>query len=228
MMPRLRLKRPTGWFAAGREVADALTLLSDAAFKLYLWLCLHADRSRGVLDATYEQLATALGKSADEVGIVFRELILQGVCQRREDRSIEITEDFWPYHRETPRLPPESISTYVETVKRIFLAHACVQSSFSIADRKLAMRLQVEGVPIEHVTRAIHMGCLLKYASLINHLGAGTPITSLNYFTSLLEQVRQPGVSEEYWRHVTAKLERVERDWLQSQTLPAGPNMETN
>ena len=32
--PRLRLKRPTGWFAAGQEVATALPLLSDAAFKL--------------------------------------------------------------------------------------------------------------------------------------------------------------------------------------------------
>src|SRR5450759_4864491 len=30
---RLRLKRPTGWFAAGQEMAAALALLSDAAFK---------------------------------------------------------------------------------------------------------------------------------------------------------------------------------------------------
>jgi hypothetical protein len=100
--------------------------------------CLHADRSRGVLDATYEELATALSKSADEVGVTFRELILQRVFRRREDRSIEITDDFWPYHRESPHLPPEGISAYLETVKRLFLAHACVQSSFSIADRKLS------------------------------------------------------------------------------------------
>jgi len=33
---RLRLKRPTGWFAAGQEVATALPMLSDAAFKLYV------------------------------------------------------------------------------------------------------------------------------------------------------------------------------------------------
>jgi len=228
MKPRLRLKRTTGWFAAGREVADALALLSDTAFKLYVWLCLHADRSRGVLDATYEEMAAALSKSAEEVGATFRELILQGVCRRREDRSIEITDGFWPYHRETPYLPPESISGYVETVKRLFLARACVQSSYSIADRKLAMRLQVEEVPIEHVERAIHLGCLLKYASLINHLGDGSPVTSLHYFTSLLEQVRRPGIPADYWKHVTAKLERVEREWLQSQAVPAASRMETN
>jgi hypothetical protein len=33
---RLRLKSPTGWFAAGQEMAAALALLSDAAFKLYV------------------------------------------------------------------------------------------------------------------------------------------------------------------------------------------------
>ena len=30
--PRLILKQPAGWFAAGREVAQAMTLLSDGAF----------------------------------------------------------------------------------------------------------------------------------------------------------------------------------------------------
>jgi hypothetical protein len=40
---RFRLKHPDGWFAAGREVASALPLLSDAAFKLSVWLCLNAE-----------------------------------------------------------------------------------------------------------------------------------------------------------------------------------------
>jgi hypothetical protein len=38
--PRL----PTGWFAAGREFAQALTILSDGAFKLYVYACLRAGR----------------------------------------------------------------------------------------------------------------------------------------------------------------------------------------
>jgi hypothetical protein len=42
--PRLRLKRPTGWFAAGQEMDAALPLLSDAAFRLYVFLCLHVNR----------------------------------------------------------------------------------------------------------------------------------------------------------------------------------------
>jgi hypothetical protein len=44
---RLILKRPTGRFAAGREAAQALALLSDGAFKLYMHLCLEANRHTG-------------------------------------------------------------------------------------------------------------------------------------------------------------------------------------
>ena len=41
---RLRLKSPTGWFPAGQEMVAALAMLSDAAFKLYVFLCLNVDR----------------------------------------------------------------------------------------------------------------------------------------------------------------------------------------
>jgi hypothetical protein len=35
------------------------------------------------------------------------------------------------------------------------------------------------GIPVERIERAIHLGCLRKYAALFNHQG-GTPITSLH------------------------------------------------
>ena len=38
--PQLVLKQSTGWFAAGWQFGQALGELSDAAFKLYAWLCL--------------------------------------------------------------------------------------------------------------------------------------------------------------------------------------------
>jgi hypothetical protein len=41
---QVTLKQPTGWFAAGREVAQALAVLSDGVFKLYIHHCLQADR----------------------------------------------------------------------------------------------------------------------------------------------------------------------------------------
>ena len=45
--PRLVLKQPIGWFAAGREFAQAMTLVSDGAFKLYVHICLKANRHTG-------------------------------------------------------------------------------------------------------------------------------------------------------------------------------------
>ena len=60
---QLRLKQPTGWFAAGREVAQALSLLSDGAFKLFMWICLNADRGLGAIRIEPDEVARALGKS---------------------------------------------------------------------------------------------------------------------------------------------------------------------
>jgi hypothetical protein len=64
------LKNASGWFAAGVEVQRAATLLSDAAFKLFVWVCLHADRQSGILPAAANDLARVLGKTGDEVHCV--------------------------------------------------------------------------------------------------------------------------------------------------------------
>jgi len=45
--PQLVLKQSAGWFAAGWQFGKALQELSDAAFKLYAWLSLNADRHTG-------------------------------------------------------------------------------------------------------------------------------------------------------------------------------------
>src|SRR5579859_6674645 len=62
-----RLKHPTGWFAAGREVSRALPLLSDGAFKVYIYVCLSADRATGRLQIGHADLVKALGKSRRSV-----------------------------------------------------------------------------------------------------------------------------------------------------------------
>ena len=72
------LKHSTGWFAAGREIQHALVLLSDAAFKLFLWLCLNAQRSRGSLSAPVPELAAALHKTEPEILAALAELFQQG------------------------------------------------------------------------------------------------------------------------------------------------------
>ena len=59
---RLILKRPTGWFAAGWEVAQAMAVLSDGAFKLYVHLCLRADRHTARAEIEPTELARVLRK----------------------------------------------------------------------------------------------------------------------------------------------------------------------
>ena len=102
---RFQLKQSTGWFAAGREVACALQLLSDATFKLFLWLCLHAQRSQGTVSATTTELARALGKSQSHVMLALQELQQQGVCTLQAENIIHIEDRFWPYQRQSDSLP---------------------------------------------------------------------------------------------------------------------------
>ena len=142
---RFQLKQPTGWFAAGREVRCALELLSDATFKLFVWLCLHAERGRGALSATPAELARALGRKESDMHLALEELERQGVCTLRADRVIEIRDRFWPYQREYDSAASDESRRYVEEVKRRFLQRRCVQSSFTAADEKLALALHHRG-----------------------------------------------------------------------------------
>ena len=66
-MSQLTLKRPSGFFAAGREVEQALALLSDGAFKLFVFGCLHAERRTGRLRFRHADLARRLGKSSRSI-----------------------------------------------------------------------------------------------------------------------------------------------------------------
>jgi hypothetical protein len=211
----LCLKQPSGWFAAGREVAEALTLLSDAAFKLFMWICLHADRRRGAFRVDIPSMARELGRTEAETARILEDLFLQEICSATADGWIEVRDRFWPYQRPKAGLPSENAVAYVAQVKRLMLAHDCVRSAFSAADHRLAVQLHERGIPLEQVQRAIHLGCLRKYAGLLNRAG-GDPITTLYYFASLLEEVRRLDISPDYWRYVTLKLERVERQWRQS------------
>jgi hypothetical protein len=99
----LRLKQPTGWFAAGREVAQALSLLSDATFKLFMWICLNADRGRGAMRIEIQHVARGLGKTEAQIEDSLRELLLRDVCQPTAAGAIQVTDRFWPYER--GRLP---------------------------------------------------------------------------------------------------------------------------
>jgi len=218
--PRLILKQPTGWFAAGREFAQAIPLLSDGAFKLYVYVCLRADRRTGCLRATVDELAQATARAPTVIAMNMAELDDQAICCVSRGVgpifTLEIRDRFWPYQRQPESERPLGPETqFVDKVRGLFLAPACVQASFSAADEKLALQMYRRGVSIEQTTRAILLGCARKYVAMLN-AGVRTPITSLQYFADIIEEVGQSAIPESYWDPLRAKLARMEQKWLQT------------
>lgn len=219
---RLILKQPTGWFAAGREVAQALGLLSDGAFQLYMHLCLEADRHTGRVRIESAALTRILRKDAASIEAGLDELQHQGVCERQADR-VEICDRFWPYQKQIALAagPPEV--EFLRQARAAFLAPACVRSTFTVADEKLAHNLGRNGVTLEQLRRAIWLGCARKYVTLLNGQSQ-VPITSLAYFASLIKEVSQPHIPASYWDHIRRRMEEMEKRWLQMANSVAATN----
>ena len=218
--PRLVLKQPTGWFAAGREFAQAMTLVSDGAFKLYVHICLKANRHTGRLSATVDELARAMARAPTVVATNLDELKTIAICRVTRNGGsqlvLEIHDRFWPYQRQQlPGGTPEPEAEFIQKVRGLFLAPACVQASFSAADEKIVTGLHRRGVSLEQITRAILLGCARKYVSMLN-AGSRTPITSLEYFADVVEEVRESAIPESYWEPLRTKVTRMEHQWLRA------------
>jgi hypothetical protein len=218
--PGARLKHPTGWFAAGREVSRALQLLSDGAFKLYLHLCLKADRSTGQYKGAHADLVKALGKSRRSVVVYLEELRRQGVCKTQPARNqhgqgqIEICDAFWPYERPPAQEKPQSLADYTTYIRRLLAGRACVKVSFSPADEKLAAAFFERQVPIETIEHGILMACTRKYMTLLTTPSTGL-IVSLSYFRDAIEEAAASKVSNDYWRYLRQAIDGLEKEWLQ-------------
>lgn len=215
---RLMLKQPTGWFAAGREVAQAMALLSDGAFKLYLHLCLQANRhtARVVLNPT--GWMHLLGKDSAWMEACLGELYRNRVCDRHGS-SVEVCDRFWPYQKLAGVVTAAPEVEFVRQVRTAFLKPACVRSTFTAADEKLALSVYRRQVSLEQVCRAIWLGCARKYVAMLNGQ-TRQPITSLAYFAALIEEVRLPQIPASYWDHVRHRMEEMEKRWLQTASSP--------
>ena len=224
--PSPRLKHPSGWFAAGREVARALVLLSDGAFKLYVHLCLNADRRTGRLSSEYGRLAEASHKSRRSVVTYLEELRRHGVCSiqaavnQHLGGQIEICDPFWPYEKVRLSTKSDTLAGYIEQTRRLLGARRCIGSAFTPADERLAAALFERRIPIEEVEHAVLLGCARKYVALINHQSRDS-IVSFSYFQNVLKEVRELKMSAEYWRHLQTRVDRLEQQWAAMKTAAA-------
>jgi hypothetical protein len=158
------------------------------------------------------------------------ELCMCQVCLRHPDAdnriaidriSVEICDRFWPY--EKPPVEEFGIdqNRYAQQTRQMLSVHACVRVDFSAADERLAAILYRRGVTLVHLQRAIWLGCARKYVALLNG-NEHTPmlVTSLNYFSALVNEVAETSVGEDYWKHMQNKVNQLERMWLDR--TPAG------
>ena len=97
------MKRDSGWFAAGEGFERALERLSDGAFKVFAYVCLHAERSSGRMAFERAELARSVGKSRSALGRCLRELVHKGVCtleaapNQHRSSQLQVQAAYWPY-----------------------------------------------------------------------------------------------------------------------------------
>jgi hypothetical protein len=217
----LTLKNPRGWFAAGAAVGQALMLLSDGAFKVFVYLCLNAPRDTGILHTTQTALARELKKAHGTIRKYLHEIEAAGICRIHFGNSpvaqgtVEITEAYWPYQRGGVQAVTDAADSFVSQVRRLLQERACVRPSFSTADDVLARKWFSEGIPLDRIRQAILLGCARKYSSWRNNQGHG-PIASLRYFENILEEIRERNIPAEYCDYLGFRIQRIEKLWIES------------
>jgi hypothetical protein len=223
-----RLKHASGFFAAGTEVRDAIGLLSDGGFKVFVYVCLHADRRTAQLRFRMAELAKAVGHSTRSLTTYLDELNRTGVgavyraSNQHELGRIEILDRFWPYQKEAGDsiVDPEQ-ALYVARVRDWFLEQACVSSTFGAADEKQAGDWYRAGISINVIGRAFLLGCARKYVALFNRQ-RGSPITSLQYFVGIVEETAAMDLNLNYWRYLAARVKKMDAQWrAQANFAPA-------
>lgn len=214
----IRLKDPSGWFAAGPSFREAVTLLSDGAFKLFVYICLQADRKTGRFIAGQKELAAAIGKSKRIIGRYVGELQAKGVCSVAPARnqhaatSFEIRDAFWPYHRAEHRADPHELRQYIESLQTAFLGLGCTNGNFGAAEAAAARDLYRRQIPLGIVDEAMLLAGCRKYCAWLNGQVSG-PIQSLKYFEPVIAEVQRRPLPPGYSGYLRQKLKKFAEAW---------------
>lgn len=212
-----RLKKATGWFPAGDGFLKAITVLPDGPFKLFVFLCLNADRQTASCQSSYQRLAAGICKSRHTVEAYLAELRAKGLCTVVGSRipyvgsTIRITEEYWPFVTAENGSGPDGGESYVDSVRKLFTALGCTTGRFGTAEERLAGDFERKGIPLEVIEDAMMVGACRKYVSWLNS-GPSAPIASLHYFEMIIEEVQErpfPPGYREYMRQQVEKLARL-------------------
>lgn len=215
---RLILKNPRGWFAAGAEVNKAMEVLSDGAFRLFVYLCLNARRDTGVLENSLTQLAKNTRRGKTSIRKYLHEMADAGICRFHFSHNpmgegrVEINEAFWPYVKTVEEAPVNDAEAFTAEIKKMLQSRACVKVFFSASDEILARRWFDHEVSLELIEQAVQLGCVRKYVSWRNNQTRGV-INSLAYFEPIIEELKNQKLDMEYWNYIRYRLGRMENHW---------------
>jgi hypothetical protein len=204
-----RIKEPKGWIAAGDRFRKASRLLSDGAFKLFVYLALEADSRTGCVQTTYKALAADLKKSKRAIGTYSAELSEKEICKVRPGENqyckttFEICDSYWPYERETHSEACEP-ELYVAAIQKAYLSLGCTKAKFSAGDARKAREFERQGVPLEVVEDSMLMGACRKYSSWLEGRDS-EPIGSLAYFENLIEEIQRQPFPQGYTEYLRVK-----------------------
>jgi hypothetical protein len=218
---KLRLKKPNGWFPAGDNFLQAMPQLSDGAFKLFVFLCLNADRQTAMYMVGHRSLASAIGKSRPATEGYIAELKNKGFCSVSPSRipyvgtSFRINERYWPYQSSDQNAVEEDSSDYVNHVRHLFLGLGCTSGRFGPPEAAQACNLEKRGVSLQELEDAIIVGACRKYVSWLSN-GPSDPIASLNYFESLIEEIRERPFPPGYRHYMRMEVKKLSEQWERS------------
>ncbi len=219
---RLRLKKSAHWFAAGEGFLKAMQILSDGAFKLFVWICLKADRHSATLRTSRDQLARVLRKPPDDIESCLAEIEAQKVCsiaadnQPRREFLFRIQDEFWPYYNSASGASADPCATdYVAIVRQVFLDLGCTRGRFGSAEEAQARNLEKRGIPLDLVRDAMMVGACRKYVSWLNH-GYSEPISSITYFESVISELLDCPLPADYREYLPMELKRLMKHWSRS------------
>jgi hypothetical protein len=226
----LRLKNARNWFAAGMEVQLAIETLTDGAFKVFMHICLNAERSTGVLHTTQVELARNLKKSHGSIRKYLVEMEKAGISQisfsnsPRTRGSVQISPPYWPYESEAEHTTDDVADRFVSEIRTMLQERACVRSSFSTADEVLARQWFNASVPLDRIRQSILLGCARKYVAWRNNPAVQGPISTLCYFTPIIEEIAQQKLDPDYWEFLRARIQRHEKLWIEKHQEEPGAN----
>jgi hypothetical protein len=230
----MKLKNARNWFAAGVKVQQALETLSDGAFKVFMYICLNAERDTGILHTTQVELARNLKKSHGTIRKYLGEMEQSGICRNSFSNnpvtrgSTQISPHYWPYERETAQSQTDDgADRFIAEIRKMLAERACVRSSFSTADEVLARQWFKAAVPLDQIGQAILLGCARKYVAWRNNQAVHGPISALRYFEPILEEIGKQKHDPDYWEFLRFKIQRHEKLWIEKHQEGTGSDLGT-